>query len=105
MIFTDGIHLVATDNRELHDFAAQIGLKRCWYRSHPVHPHYDLYSVDGRNRSDAFKRALLLGAKKVSSRDIVKFFQSINEPNPRTSKGARGKFKKTHRSVNKERPE
>lgn len=41
-VYTDGIHLVADDEAELHEFAAKIGLKRQWFQDHK-HKHYDLF--------------------------------------------------------------
>lgn len=43
MTYTDGIHLVADSLEELHEFAKQIGIKRCWFHGiRKGHPHYDL---------------------------------------------------------------
>lgn len=35
-------HLSCPNLEELHQFAAQIGLKRQWFQDKPGHPHYDL---------------------------------------------------------------
>lgn len=61
-------HMVSTiDERELHEFADQIGLRRSWAQLRPESSaaHYDLLA--GRRR-----RALALGAREVSSRDLVR---------------------------------
>jgi hypothetical protein len=50
------------DLMRLHDFAAQLGLKREWFQSHPTHPHYDLTRT---RREDALK----LGAVFVPARE------------------------------------
>lgn len=42
MIYTDGTHLVADSRDELHTYAKRIGLKKCWYHFHILHPHYDM---------------------------------------------------------------
>lgn len=43
MIYTDGTHLVADSIAELHSFAAQCGLPRCYFEGvRKGHPHYDL---------------------------------------------------------------
>lgn len=42
MIYTDGIHLVGDNLRELHAFAQSVGLKPQWFQYHPNHPHYDI---------------------------------------------------------------
>lgn len=35
-------HMVADTPDELHAFAARIGLKRAWFQSNSVYPHYDV---------------------------------------------------------------
>ena len=57
-------HLAADTLEELHEFAARLGMKREWFQDHKKHPHYDLV----KSRRD---RAIRLGAKPVSSREIV----------------------------------
>ncbi len=45
MIYTDGIHMVATTEKELHRFASRMGIGRHWYEGiGKRHPHYDLPS-------------------------------------------------------------
>jgi len=66
MIYTDRTHLVADTLNELHTFAYRMGLKRAWFQDHERHPHYDL--TTGR----AANRALALGAKPVTTRQLVK---------------------------------
>jgi len=68
MILTDGRHLVSTVGpKELHAFAAGIGLKREWYQDfgHLI-PHYDLFGWS------VLQRALAAGGVKVTSRDLVR---------------------------------
>jgi len=70
MIYMDEVHLVTTGSiDELHQFAAEIGLKREWYQEHK-HPHYDLLSRPVRQRA---KRA---GAKKVDSKTLVRLLKA-----------------------------
>lgn len=57
-------HLAADTIEELHEFAAKLGMKREWFQDHPKHPHYDL--VKSRR-----ERAVALGAKEVTSRELV----------------------------------
>jgi hypothetical protein len=65
MVLTDGTHLVASTIKELHEFAARIGLKRQWFQAHPRHPHYDLTS------RSAYEKAMRAGAVRMSSdRDL-----------------------------------
>ena len=67
MILTDGIHLMSDESViELHEFAARIGLKRCWFQNHSNHPHYDLTT------SHKVSTAVLAGAKRVSATELVK---------------------------------
>ena len=35
-------HLMADSKEELHEFANEYGIKRCWYDGNRKHPHYDL---------------------------------------------------------------
>lgn len=35
-------HMVADTPDELHSFAARIGLKRAWFQTQSVYPHYDV---------------------------------------------------------------
>jgi len=65
MVYTDGIHLIADDLGELHQFAHEIGLKRVWFQEKHRHPHYDLTTKRMRNR------ALKFGAELVSSRELI----------------------------------
>ncbi len=58
-------HLVSdTSIEELHEFAAQLGLRREWFQRKSI-PHYDLTGA-------AWERAIELGAILVSSREIVR---------------------------------
>lgn len=61
-------HLVADTEAELHPFAQRLGLKHAWFQGKNV-PHYDLTPN---------KRALALkhGAKELSNREFVQFYQS-----------------------------
>lgn len=56
-------HLVADSLDELHDFAAQLGLRRSWFQSRN-YPHYDV-TVSVR------QRALRLGAIDADRETIV----------------------------------
>ena len=43
MIYTDKIHLIADSLQELHTFAEEQGIKRCWFEGvKKGHPHYDI---------------------------------------------------------------
>lgn len=70
MIYTDGVHLVATTIKELHAFAAQLRIPACWYHGyHKGKPHYDL------NSPERVEAAYDAGAVKVTDRQIVQMFQ------------------------------
>lgn len=70
MIYTDGVHLVATTLKELHRFAEKCELKRCYYEGYRKgHPHYDL--INTRMKNIVMKN----GAIKISSKDIVNMFK------------------------------
>lgn len=70
MIYTDGVHLIATcGTEELHQFAEKIGLKREWFQDHR-HPHYDLLS----QRIKA--RALREGARLVDKKRLVRIMKA-----------------------------
>lgn len=57
-------HMVADTLTELHQMAEQLGLKRSWFQDKGRSPHYDVC----KTKRD---RAIGLGAKLVSSRDLV----------------------------------
>lgn len=71
MIYTDGIHLVADSLQELHKFAYEITLSKCWFhnRRGKFRPHYDIICPHMLER--AFDR----GAKLVDSKEIVKILK------------------------------
>lgn len=58
-------HMIADDLEELHEMARKLGLKRSWFQDKPGRPHYDI-SWGKR------ERAIALGAKPVSSVDLVR---------------------------------
>ena len=62
-------HMVATESeKELHEFAKKIGLRRKWFQQLPWterHSHYDLTTKRKINK------ALAAGAKQVPIRDII----------------------------------
>lgn len=67
MILVDYIgHMVSTDDeKELHDFARRLGLKRSWYQD-KVRPHYDLTT------NGAINRARRRGAELVTPQALVR---------------------------------
>ncbi len=52
------------DIQDLHDFAAQIGLRREWFQDESSHPHYDL-------TPNKRKQAISHGAIAISSRQLT----------------------------------
>lgn len=68
MVYSDGIHMIASTIEELHEFANKIGLHKCYYRNprKKRHPHYDIMSE--KVRLKVFEN----GAQSVTDRTIVK---------------------------------
>lgn len=60
---TSYCHMIATTLEELHWFAEQVGINRCWFHR-TSKPHYDL---NAKNRA----LALAGGAFEITSRDLV----------------------------------
>jgi nicotinic acid mononucleotide adenylyltransferase len=69
MIYTDGIHLVADDIKELHNFAKLINLNKCWFENNRI-PHYDLMKSK-KSRERMLKLAIENGAKLITSKEII----------------------------------
>jgi len=67
MVYTDGVHMIGSSIEELHLFAKQIDLNKCYYRNprKKRHPHYDLMNDKIR------KMAINYGAKLVSNKEII----------------------------------
>ncbi|AGA76044.1 DUF4031 domain-containing protein [Pseudomonas plecoglossicida] len=57
-------HLVADSLDELHTFADRLGLKRSWFQSKTLYPHYDVTKT-------VRTRALALGAQGADRETIV----------------------------------
>lgn len=57
-------HLVADSLDELHAFAAKLGLKRSWFQSKTLYPHYDV-------TKSVRTRALAMGAHGADREKIV----------------------------------
>lgn len=77
MVYTDGIHLIADDIKELHQFAGKIGLNRCWFENHRK-PHYDLMKGK-KNRERMLSLALDNGAQMKTSKELVKILSGISD--------------------------
>ncbi len=60
-----GCHLIADDQMELHAFAKKLWLRREWYQTNAVLPHYDLTA---RKRGQAIR----LGAIEISDGEVSK---------------------------------
>ena len=63
-------HLISDDlnsDKELHNFALKIGIKKCWFHGgkNKIH-HYDLTTTKKINLAIEF------GAKLISSKEIIK---------------------------------
>jgi hypothetical protein len=68
---------------ELHDMAAKIGLKRCWFQNKPGHQHYDLRET---------KRTLAIanGATPVTRRQMYDHFKGKSSNETQSSKFQQG---------------
>ena len=73
MVYTDGVHLVAESEAELHAFARGIGLKSEWFQNRSRLPHYDLMGC----KCSLAARA---GAQVITPRDIVRLHQEGRIP-------------------------
>lgn len=69
MVYTDGVHLIADSEAELHEFAKKIGLKREWFQDRR-HKHYDLTTKRKSNY------AIEIGAKLITARELIKILIS-----------------------------
>lgn len=77
MIYTDNIHLMGETVDEVHAFAKDIGLHRCWFENHPRHPHYDLINKKRTPLKDKegvlFRdKAIAFGAMLVSPKQLIR---------------------------------
>lgn len=63
-------HLVSDSIENLHNFAALLGVNKCWFENKrgKFRPHYDL-------NEKHFDKAITLGAELVSSKTIVEFLK------------------------------
>jgi hypothetical protein len=64
-------HMVSDNIKNLHIFAQNIGIKKCWYENKrgKCQPHYDV-------RESKFQEAVDAGAKIVSRNEIVEFLKT-----------------------------
>jgi len=69
-VYTDGKHLVANSDEELHSFAKLIGLKREWSQDHRIH-HYDL--MKGK-----VQLAEEFGAHRVDTKQLILMYNLYN---------------------------
>lgn len=57
-------HMTADSLAELHEFAAKIGVNRCWLHPGSRFPHYDVTEPQR-------EAALAAGARSVDSKELV----------------------------------
>jgi hypothetical protein len=70
MIYTDGTHVISDISLdELHAFAKLIGFKKEWFQDNKKYQHYDLTT------KRAYIRAIKAGAKKITSKEIIKILK------------------------------
>jgi hypothetical protein len=58
-------HMTASSVKELHVFAQEAGIARCWWHSGAKHPHYDI-------TEEQKLTVMSMGAVEVSKRELVK---------------------------------
>lgn len=61
-------HLTADTEEELHNFAAQLGLKRSWFQHKEGQPWFDHYDITESKR----QKAISLGAVPITWREAGK---------------------------------
>ncbi len=61
-------HMIADSLDELHEMADQLGINRKHFQDKPKRPHYDVCKSNK-------KKAIKLGAKEVSDKEIVKILK------------------------------
>lgn len=67
MIYFDGVHLASPDLQELHNFAAAVGLSKCWFEGvRKGHPHYDITS------KQKAKLVIDAGAIECTTRELIR---------------------------------
>lgn len=66
-------HMSADSLAELHEFAASVGIKRCWFHRGSAYPHYD---VTGEQR----EHAVQAGAKAVTTRELLPIAKALRKP-------------------------
>jgi hypothetical protein len=66
-------HMTADSLEELHAFAEEVGIKRCWFHRGSKYPHYDITGI----QRDA---AIAAGAKAVSDREAMVTVKSLYVP-------------------------
>jgi hypothetical protein len=79
MIITDGLHLVGTDEKELHAFAKKIGLKREWFQDKHRIPHYDIFTrlkIPSKFSQKLHYRARVNGAIYMTSRQLIETYRN-----------------------------
>jgi len=65
-------HMVADTIAELHEFAEKIGVKKHFFHKSPAAHHYDINSTQ-------WEKAIREGAKRVSSRELLKIGKLAKE--------------------------
>lgn len=63
-------HMTADSLEELHAFAAQVGIKSCWFHRGTRHPHYDV-------TTDQRAKAIAAGAEEVDTRTLLTLASSL----------------------------
>jgi hypothetical protein len=76
MIYTDYVHIIADDVKELHQYARKVGIKFCWFEGvNKGHPHYDIPKKKIPLIKQEVKDGIIL---KKTTRELVQIIQDIN---------------------------
>ena len=68
--FRFGSHMIADTTMELHSMARRLGLKREWYQTRSVLPHYDI--SPGRRMA-----ALRMGAIAINNKEVFRRIREV----------------------------
>lgn len=73
--WSGGGHLQADTEKELHEFARKLGLKRSWFQDRPERPEYSHYDLTAGMR----QKAIRMGAVQETFRESVQRTRSGTE--------------------------
>jgi FMN phosphatase YigB (HAD superfamily) len=66
-------HMTADSLAELHGFAEQVGINKCWFHRGTTHPHYDITEPQRQAVLDA-------GGVAVTQRELLRIATRLHRP-------------------------